>query len=177
MKNTSKIVYGICVIVIFVAFFLPWVNVHSAPLGGITKLIAGKEAGPLYMISAYQVPIMANGPDSRLMISVIKIFKPQITDADKKSWAIWGIPLFAVLMGAIGVLMKENEIKKWVYLAFGIVGCAIFAVAVFKIKTTDLDKMVLQITMGRGLWLTLWGFFVMGLVSFYNFGMKFLKKA
>jgi len=176
MKNINKMAYGVCVIIIFVAFFLTWVNVHSAPMSGLSKLIAGKEAGPLYTISAYDGPIMANGPDSRLMISVIKIFKPEITDADKKSWAIWGIPLFAIAIGLVGVLMKEGEIKKWLYLVFGIIGCAIFIVATIKLKTIDLDKMVLQVTMGVGLWATLWGFFAIGLLSLYNFAMALKKK-
>ncbi len=59
--------------------------------------------------------------------------------------------------------------NKWLHLAVGIVGIVIFAFAVYKIKTTDLDKLILQVTMGPGLWLTLWSYLGIGAVSILNF--------
>lgn len=59
------------------------------------------------------MPILANGSESRFMISIMKIFNPGIKDADKKSFLIWGVPLFAVVLFLIGRYLGKN---KWVNL-------------------------------------------------------------
>jgi hypothetical protein len=61
------------------------------------------------------------------------------------------------------------EKNKWVSLGFGIVGVLIFAVATFKILTTNLDKLVMRVTIGYGLWLLLVGYLGIGLVCLGNF--------
>ena len=172
LKMNQTILLALTVI-ICIAFFLPWVDVGSAQVGFISKVLTGKKQESLQKISAYQVPIMANGPDARLIISIIKIFNPSVTDADKKSYLILGIPIFAIII--LGLLTKMKN-KKWLYLAFGVIGIAIFAVGSFKIKTTDLDKLVLQIKMGPGLWLTLWGYLGIGLLCAYNFILELKKR-
>ncbi len=172
-SKMNQTVLFVLTLVICVAFFLPWVDVGSAQVGFISKVLTGKEQQSIQKISAYQVPIMANGSDARLMISVIKIFNPSVRDADKKSYLIWGIPLFAILIS--GLLSKVKN-KKWLYLAFGIIGCAIFIVGTFKIKTTDLDKLVLHVKMGSGLWLTLWGYLGIGILCAYNFILSLKKR-
>ena len=171
-KKLNQTILLVLVVVICVAFFLPWVDVGSKQVGAISKLLTGKEQSSIQKISAFQVPIMANGPDARLMISVIKIFNPAVDNADKKSYLIWGIPILSII---IFVLLSTIKNKKWFYLAFGVIGCAILIAGSFKIKTTDLDKLVLQIHMGSGLWLTLWGYFGIGALCLYNFFLE-LKK-
>ncbi|MDP8264419.1 MAG: hypothetical protein P9M12_02930 [Candidatus Aceula lacicola] len=169
----NQVVLLILTAVIVIAFFLPWVNVASAQIGFVSKILTGANQDSIQKISAYQVPVLANGADSRLIISIIKIFNPSVTDADKKSYLIWGIPIFAIII--LGLLTKIKN-KKWLYLAFGAIGCAIFVVGVFKIKTTDLDKLILQIKMGSGLWLTLWGYLGIGLLCAYNFVLELKKR-
>lgn len=63
-------------------------------------------------------------------------------------------------------MLKDN---KWVGLAIGIVGIAIFAFATFKITTTDLDKLVLKVNIGYGLWLTLVGYLGIGILQVAEF--------
>jgi len=172
-KITDKILL-VTVICICISFFLPWINVMSAPMSGLTKLIAGKAAGPIDSISGFDVPILANGPDSRLMISIVQIFNPSVKHADKKSWGIWGIPLLAI---AIFLVLRFVKNPKWFYLVFGILGCLIFCGVVFKLKTTDLDKMVLQIKLAFGLWLWLWAYLCLGLVCLYHFYLSIKNPA
>ena len=156
----------ILVLVIVVSFFLPWILVESAAVGGVTKLLKGKEQATLYSISGFKVPILANGEHSRTMISIIKIFQPKIQNADKKSYLIWGIPLLAVIMLGLTNVFKDN---KWVQLGIGVVGVAIFAVATFKIATTDLDKIVLKVNIAFGLWLIFISYLGIGIIQILDF--------
>ena len=174
MDKTIKPVIAILAAVIFVSFFLPWVSVQSAAAGKVTEMLTGKRQDKIDAISAYSVPVMANSDESRLMISIIKIFNPKIQNADKKSYLIWSVPILAIIILILNLVIGGN---KWLHLAVGIIGVVIFVFAVYKIKTTDLDKLVLQVTMGPGLWLTLWSYLGIGAVSILNFVQLAGKKA
>lgn len=172
MAKLYNIVMLALAVLVIIAFFMPWIAVKSEQVGMVSKVLTGKKQAVIDNISAYQVPVMANGPDARLMLSVIKIFNPSVKDADKKSFLIWGIPLLAAIIFITGYFFGKN---KWVNLAIGIMGAAIFIVAVYKIKTTDLDKLVLKVEMGPGLWLTLWSFLLMGIAGFISFSASVKK--
>lgn len=72
----------------------------------------------------------------------------------------------AVIIFITSYFLGKN---KWVNLIIGIIGAAIFIAAAYKIKTTDLDKLILKVDMGPGLWLTLWSFFGMGILGIFKF--------
>ena len=166
MASISKVALFLIVGAIFISFFLPWVSVESPAAGKISEILTGKKQGAFYSISGYQVPILANSSESKLVISVIKLFNPGIKDADKKSWLIWAVPGLAVVMLALLWFWGRN---KWLQLALGIIGVAIFAVATFKILTTNLDKMVLRVSIVYGLWALLTGYLLLGSVCLFNF--------
>jgi hypothetical protein len=165
MKKGS-LICGILAVIIFVSFFLPWMKVESPMVGTLTKVLTGKSQSEITRISGFDIPILANGPDARLMISIIKIFNPNIKNADKKAWLIWSIPLFAIIIFLLSLAMMN---KPWFNLAIGIIGILIFVIGAYKIKTTDLDKLVLNVRIAVGVWLTLWSFLGLGLTGTTNF--------
>jgi hypothetical protein len=154
--------------VILIAFFLPWVRVESSQVGTVSKLLTGKRQVAIAGMSGFQVPLMANSKESRLAISVIKIFAPKVQNADKKSFLIWLVPGLAIIM-AVACHVVNN---KWVNVAVGVLGCLIFIVALFKIMTTDLDKLVLNIKIASGLWVTLLGYLGIGVAQLISFTQK-----
>ena len=170
MKNNRNI-YLVLVSIIFISFFLPWVSVESEAVSGFSKVLTGKKQSVLDTISGYDVPVLANGDESRFMISIIKIFKPDIKDADKKSYLIWLVPFFSLLLFWLKQKFPRN---KWVGLGVGLIGALIFVVAVWKITTTDLDKLVLKISIGYGLWLILLAYLGIGILELWAF-IKSLK--
>ena len=104
------------------------------------------------------------------MITVIKIFAPDVTNADKKSYLIWIIPLLAVAMFLAGDFFKNN---KWVFLGIAVVGILIFLGATAKIMTTELDKEVLKVNIEYGFWLVLIGYLGLGILGLTHFlGMQ-----
>jgi len=173
MAAAQKVIMIILVAVIFISFFLPWIKVESPAVGTISKILTGKEQAVISGISGYAVPVLANSEESRFMISVIKIFNPGITNADKKSYLIWVVPGLAVLILVIKLFLDKN---KWVNLIFGLIGSLIFFVAVYKLNTTDLDKLVLKVSIAPGLWLILVGYLGIGLLCLTNFVYLLRKK-
>lgn len=154
------------VVVIAVSFFLPWVSAESQVVGEVTKLLTGKKQTTIDSISGFKIPVLANSEESRFMISIIKIFQPKIKDADRQSFLVWAAPLLAVFIFLINDALKGN---KWIKLVFGVIGIAIFAFAAYKITVTDLDKVVLKINIGYGLWLTLFGYLGIGILQMADF--------
>ena len=172
MEKLYKTGMLVLVVVIFVSFFLPWISVDSAAVGGISKLLTGKGQARIDSISGFRVPILANSKESRFMVSVIKIFNPKVKDADRKSWLIWLVPGLAI---GLFITMRFFKNNKWFYLAVGLLGSLIFFVAVFKIVTTDLDKLILKVNIGGGLWLLLIGYFCLGILNLIRF-VSLIKK-
>ena len=154
------------VIVIVVAFFLPWISVESAVVGKVSKILTGKTQATIGSVSGFKVPILANSEESRLMIAVIKIFQPDITNADKKSFLIWVIPLLAVVIFLAGNAFKTNQ---WIRLVFGVLGILIFVGVTYKIITTDLDKMIIKVNIEYGLWLIIFGYLGIGILQIGEF--------
>lgn len=167
------------------AFFQPWVRIGTLdnadieiPDIGIAKahipkirfakiprVIIDQEEVFGRSISGYDIPVLANRPDGRSMISIIKIFKPQLTDADKKSYLVWGLPGLAAVIFLLSLIFARN---KWVNLIIGFIGVAIFVIAAYKITTADLNKFMITIHIGPGLWFTLSGYLGMGAASLMN---------
>jgi len=168
MKDLSFPLAAVCAAVVVVSFFVPWVSMNSPVVGTLSKVFSENKDSFLMKISGYQVPILANGEDSKLMIRIIQLFNPGVKDADKKSWLIWVIPIFAVLMAAAFMSLQKN---KWFNLAVGIIGILVFAVGVYKLTTTNLDKMVMKVTILPGLWLVLCGYLGIGISGALNFFM------
>jgi len=153
-------------IMVFFSFFQPWVHINSIAKGALSKILPGKDTSTLQSISGYDVPVLANRKDSKLIMTIAQIFSPNTKDVDKKSWLIWGVPIFAVLLVLLNLIFGAN---KWVALGTGIIAVAVFAVAVFKISTTELDKVVISVSIAKGLWNTLYGYLGIGILSLLNF--------
>ncbi|MDP8212744.1 MAG: hypothetical protein P9X22_05565 [Candidatus Zapsychrus exili] len=173
MISIKKALMIAIVIIIFIAFFLPWINVESAAVGGITKLLTGKKQALIDSISGFDVPILANSDESRFMISVIRIFAPGVKNAGAMSFLIWLVPGFSLAMLGLSTYFQKN---KWVHVALGAFGVVIFSAASFVILTTDLDKLVMKVNIQYGIWILLLGYLAFGVLEIYSFFKVQLKK-
>jgi len=161
MKITYKPLLFIFVAIIVLGFFLSWVNVESKQVGIVSELITGKHQEVIDSISGFDIPVMANSDETRLIISVLKIFQIDTKNIDKKSLLVFVVPLLAIAILFLNLSLKN---KKILTLVIAIVATLIFLVATYKIKTTDLDKVVLQVKIGLGLWLILYSYLGIGLL-------------
>jgi len=169
MDNIYKGLVLVLAIIIVAGFFLPWVNVESQQVGTFTKLLTGKRQAMVDLISGAEIPILANSDESRLIISIAKIFYPRVTNVDKKSFLVLIVPILAIIIFLLALKLSKNKLTN---LLIGIIGIGIFAFTLYKIQSTDLDKLVLQIKIGIGMWMILYAYLAIGLVSIFNlFGL------
>ena len=152
--------------VIVISFLLPWAHVESKQVGTFTKVLTGQRQKNVASISGLQIPLMANGDGARLISSIAKIFNPSIENINIKSFLVIFIPLLALAMAACNYLYEKHP---WANLAIAIIGILIFLVAVIKLATTDLDKMVLQIKIGLGMWAILISYLAIGVLATIRF--------
>ncbi|MBU2541219.1 MAG: hypothetical protein KJ593_04895 [Candidatus Omnitrophica bacterium] len=166
MKSLYSLLIFLLAVVVSVAFFLPWLNVESKPLGSVSKILTGKSQGTLDNINAFRIPILANGAEARFMISVIKIFSPEMRNAPTKSFFVWILPLLAVLIFGASYFFPRSRL---ISLTIGIAGITVFTTGLYKISITDLDRLMLTVYIGHGLWLTLYAYLTMGLIGWVRF--------
>ena len=160
-KNLNAAISVLCIVVI-VSLFLPWVNASSKQVGLITKALTGKRQEGVARITGVQIPIMANREEARLIASIAQVFSPGIQNVDKKSFLVLSIPLLALAFMILNIAYGK---KRWTNILFCAIGITIFASALFKIITTDLDKIVLQIKIGIGMWLILYSYLAIGVIG------------
>ena len=151
---------------VIAAFFLPWIKVESKPLGIVTELLTGKYQATVETISGFKIPILANSEESRVIDNIARILKPDIQEVDKKSYLVWLVPILALIILVMALRYGTNELLN---LLFAVVGCAIFAYSLHKLQTTDLDKLLFQVKLGSGGWLTLLAYLGIGILGFARF--------
>ena len=160
-KNLNAAISVLCIVII-VSLFLPWVGASSKQAGIFTKALTGKRQEGIARISGIQIPIMANREEARLTATIAQVFSPGIENVDKKSFLVLLIPLLAVVFMILNIAYGK---KRWTNILFCAIGITIFASALFKIITTDLDKIVLQIKIGIGMWLILYSYLAIGVIG------------
>ena len=165
MSHLNNKVVTILVAVIVVSFFLPWVTVESSQVGTFAKILTGKRQNTIDQISGFQIPIRANSDASRLAITIIRFFAPDVKNADKKSFFVWLVPGLGLILLALWSYARKMDFVK---ILIGITGIAVFVFALFKITTTDMSKFLIEVKIAYGLWLTLYSFLGIGVLSFFS---------
>ena len=165
MSHLINKVVTILVAVIVVSFFLPWVTVESTHVGTFAKMLTGKRQNTVDQISGFQIPIRANSDASRLAITIIRFFAPDVKNADKKSFFVWLVPGLGLILLVLWSYARKMDFVK---ILIGLTGIAVFVFALFKITTTDMSKFLLEVKIAYGLWLTLYSFLGIGVLSFFS---------
>lgn len=172
MDKVNRLIVAALAAIIVISFFIPWIQVESPQVGAFTKLLTGKRQATLDSVSGFRIPVLANSDESRFMVEVIRMFNPEVKDANKKSYAVWIMPILAIIIAGAYWHLGKN---KWLNLAVGIIGILIFIIAMYKISTTDLDKAVLKVAIAPGLLTTLWSYLLIGILGALIFTQSIIK--
>lgn len=165
-KSVYALLIFILAVIINVSFFLPWLSIESKPIGSISKLLTGKSQTHIDTLNGFKIPIRANSSDARFMISVVKIFHPGMKNIPKNSFYIWLLPLIAVISFGASYFFRRTRL---VALLIAIAGFSIFSIGFYKITHTDLERLILTVRIGSGLWLTLYAYLAMGIIGASRF--------
>jgi len=159
---------------VIVSFFLPWVSVNTQPIGKVATVLTPENGSSFTKISGFRIPIVANSCDSRLIVNIVKIFKPSMQDVEKKIWFVWFVPILAWL---IFILTSRFSNSKLMGLICTVIGFGIFLFAFYKIETANLENVVLRIKIEQGFWFTIWAYLGIGILGFLRFkALSFRKK-
>ena len=188
MRRLVFLVTWASVAVVVVAFFVPWARIdlrepgllrqarrtaeEQGLLGGLmdkvgkvtveirrgTETVTGELPGLADIpkrASGAQIPQMANQPNAKVAIALMELLTNTRQHLGAKSYAVYLVPGLALLCGAL--LTVRGRVRG---VALGIAaGCAVVAGAGFwKLLTTNTATLFIAITIGPGLWLSLWGY-------------------
>ena len=173
------------------AFFLPWAMIdlrepglvkqarQAVPgqelLGGLTKKVGrvaveirrGAETvtGELpdladipRQVNGVQIPQMVNQKNAQVAMALVELFTRERQHIGAKSYAVYLVPGLALLCGLLVTFV--GGVRGF---SLGVAGlcAAIAGVGFWKLLTTNTQSLFIAITIGPGLWLSLWSYMVL----------------
>lgn len=174
MNKTYPIIISVLVIVVVIAFFMPWIKVESQALGFFSKLFGNKKEAQVESISGFRMPIIANSEESRTIIEIMKTYDPNVKEPSKKIYLVWLFPTLALMILLLSLAFPRNN---WAHLACGIIAVLVFGFGLYKIKNADLNRLqFMTFSFGPGIWLTLWGYLAICVASLLRFATLSIKR-
>ena len=195
MRRVVIAVIWMSVTATLVGFFLPWARIDvrepsavkrlkkTGPVGdalsGLTegmgrvtvKIRRGTETitGELPRlsdipreVSGVQIPQLANQQNTQVAIALLEQFSQQREQIGLKSYAVCLIPGIALLCGFLVTRWGHRAV---VALGSALLCAAIAGVGFWKLLTTNTQALFVAITIGPGLWLSLWAYVVLGVAA------------
>jgi hypothetical protein len=190
----KKIVFAgsivVCAAIIIVSFFMPWARA-SVNATKVAKNLADSASGKLQntsfggkfvqglnqttnaignlgdieiktTVSGYDIPNLINKKSSNVAIQLAQVLFKDAKDLNKKSMLVYLLPLFAIaciILAVIGFKYKVSAI------ATALIGGAIGIGGLYKLMSTDLSKLPVQIAIENGLWQTMYGYLLICILS------------
>jgi hypothetical protein len=180
----------VCAIIIIASFFMPWAratvnatkvannlaNPASSKLQNTSfgeKFVKGfnqatnaiGNLGDIEVkttVSGYDIPAMTSKKSSHVAIQLAQLLFKDAKDLDKKSMLVYLLPLFAIACIALAVTGLKY---KGSVITTAIIGGAIGIGGLYKLMSTDLSKLPVQISIENGLWLTMYGYLLICILS------------
>lgn len=109
-------------------------------------------------VRGVDIPYLANRPDAHVVLALAELLTGQ-RELGAKSYAVYLLPGLALLCG---ILLTIAPRLRALCLALGVICLAVAIGGYWKVTTTKLDNLLVAITIGKGLWLSLWGYALVG---------------
>ena len=106
-------------------------------------------------ISGAEIPRMAENQKAKIAVAVVELLTNTRQDVREKSLLVYLVPGTVILFALLLTLLRG-----WPWLAGGVGTCcaAIAAIGHWKLSTTNTNTLLLAITIGKGLWLSVWAY-------------------
>lgn len=171
-----------------VGFYLPWARIdlrepdviqqlrETTPLGGVVDALkqdvgriavqvkrgAETVTGDLPSFSDFpkqvtgaQIPQMVNEERAKVAAALVELLTNTRQHVGLKSYAVYVVPGFALLAGALLLGLGHRAPAAW---GVAVVCGGIAGVGFWKLLTTNMQTRFVAITIGPGLWLSLWAY-------------------
>ena len=173
----------ICAIAIIHGFFMSWAKANTSATK-VAKGLVNEASGPLEdspfagkfinffnkatekvanlgdievktAVSGYDIPTLVNKKSSQIAIAIASVIFKDAKDLDKKSMLVYLLPLFALVCIGLAVIGLKNKIAVMVMV---ILSGAIAVGGLYNLMTVNLSNKVVQISIGQGLWQTMYAY-------------------
>jgi hypothetical protein len=168
-----------------VAFFLPWARMDvrvrdltrdlSKVLGRITvqfhrgaETIVGELPGLSNIprqVSGVEIPRMANDPDAQAAMALFELLTGNRQDLGLKSHAVYLVPGVAL---AAALLLTVLGARRAFALGIALLCAAIATAGGWKLLTTKTETLLVAITIGPGLWLSVCSYVGLSVAAFID---------
>ena len=195
MRRIALIVAWVCAGASVVGFVMPWANLdlrepgvvkqlrETGPvretLGGLTKDIGriavqirrGAESvtGDLpgvadipKQVSGIQIPQLANQKNAQVAMALVELLMNERQHIGAKSYAVYLLPGMAL---ACALLLTFLGTRRAVTIGAAVLCGMIAGVGFWKLLTTNTQTLFIAITIGPGLWLSLWAYAALALAA------------
>jgi len=106
-------------------------------------------------VSGIQIPQMVNRKNAHTAIALMELLMNERQHLELKSYAVYLLPGIALLCGLVLTVLSRQRVIPWVVAGL----CGLIAgVGFWKLLTTNLSSLMIAITIGPGLWLSLWAY-------------------
>jgi len=112
-------------------------------------------------VNGPQIPEWINRRDAKVVMTLAEMLTGQ-RDLGAKSYAVYLLPGLALLFGVIVTLARRLRV---VGIGLGGLCLAIAGLGFWKLLTTKTDTLLVAITIGPGLWLSLWAYVGLGICA------------
>lgn len=113
-------------------------------------------------VSGVQVPQLANQGSSQLALAVFELLTGTRQQLGLKSYAVYLVPGLALLAGIVVTAFGRYRAA---VLATGALCLLVAGIGFWKLLTTNTEALVLKMSIGSGLWLSLWAYVGLALAS------------
>ena len=103
-------------------------------------------------VSGVEVPRLANRSDAKVALALVELLTNQRRDIGRKSYAVYLVPGLAALFAILLTLWGRARL---IAPAIALACLAIAAGGSWKLLTTDTSHLLIAITIGPGLWLSM----------------------
>ena len=106
-------------------------------------------------VSGIQIPQLANQQNAQVAMALVELFTNKRQDIGLQSYAVYAVPGLALLGALLLTVLAAGLI---VPLIVALLSLAIAGVGFWKLLTTNTSTLFIAITIGPGLWLSLWAY-------------------
>lgn len=113
-------------------------------------------------VSGVQIPRLANQPNAQVAMALVEILTNTRQRLGLKSYAVYAVPGLALLCG---LLLTAGWRRRALLAGIAVVCAGVAAAGFWKLLTTDTDTLFVAVTIGRGLWMSLWAYVGLALAA------------
>lgn len=113
-------------------------------------------------VSGAQIPQMVRRDDAQVAVALVELLTNSRFHLGLKRYAVYLLPGLALLCGLLLTVATRRKSVVW---GVGLLCGGIAAVGFWKLSTMNAETLLVAITIGPGLWLSLWGYVGLALAA------------